>query len=123
MHRSRSTLNRLFATAAPLQKKFTISTKVTAITGLLVSGVTYALYTRNTLEPLDPSDPLNKFDPMDYSLVTSLLQEHQTSNSVSPRKSAKGTPLYRYDTSTINSNTPSEDRHCEHQTADKYIFG
>ena len=115
----------LSSPASNTPKKYNISGKATLFTAVVGSGIAYLIMQKNKQphSQLDPSDPLRKFQPLPYSTVNTLLQQHQTLNSVSPRITAKGTALYRYDTSTINSNTPSEDRHTEHQHDGKYIFG
>jgi len=98
-----------------------LALKVTAL-GIIGSACAYHFLTGNA-PMIEPSDPLFKFAPLNYSTVNTLLREHQQTISVPVRASAKGSALVRYDTSSINSNTPSEDRHTENEANGKYIFG
>lgn len=102
----------------------------TAAVFSVVSGAVYFFYPGQTnpeSQKVDESDPLNKFTALDIKTVNRMLQEHQTSHKVDvvnqKANNVHVTPLVRYDTSSVASNSPSEDRHCEHTLNGNYYFG
>ena len=112
----------------PLPKSIKANIAFKAINlGLVCTGFYFFFTHKEQSSPslvTHPSNPLLKFTGIPYSRVNELLTKHQKSFSVKERSSKNGSSqLTRYDTSTINSNTPSEDRHTEHMYNGKFIFG